>query len=71
MEAIIWISGRTARILIRENGAVIDTNDDWNNIASAQSWVYDTYPRAECKVIRGDPDRKAMDQEWSACVNGN
>lgn len=71
MKAIIWISGRVARILIKDGESVIDTNDDWNNIASAQSWVYENYPEAEVKTVRDDKARKEMDQEWSACVNGN
>lgn len=72
VNAILWISGRTCRIIIKDQeGNVIDLCDDWNNIASAQSWVYDTYSEAEVKTIR-DPARiKELDEEWNRCKFGS
>jgi hypothetical protein len=51
--ASIWLQGRTARIIVRdENGNPITNTDCWNNIASAQSWVYDNYPLADVETCR-------------------
>jgi hypothetical protein len=70
MQAFIWLHGRTCRVLIKDNGNVIDMNDDWNNHASAESWVYDTYPTATIKSVR-DLDRiKSLNDEWSMCKFG-
>lgn len=71
MNAIMWISNRTVRVLVKDQeGNVIDTCDEWNNMASTESWLYDAYPRI--RIIRAkDSQKKELDQEWSACVDGN
>jgi hypothetical protein len=70
MNATIWISGRTCRVIVTNNGNVIDLNDDWNNIASAQSWLYDYYPEAAQKAIRDHSKIKELDAEWNRCKLG-
>lgn len=64
MDAKIWISGRTCRILIMEGETAIDMNDDWNNIASGEMWVNDYYPRAEQEIIRDRSKIPEMDVQW-------
>lgn len=72
MTTTIWISGKTARILVRNHlGNVIDTNDDWNNIASAQMAARDGYPEAKETVVRDEGKIKDLDCEWSRCRNGS
>jgi hypothetical protein len=71
MTATIWISGRLARVIVADDGRPIDLNDDWNNIASAQSWSYDTYPEAEQRIVRDAAKTRELDKEWDRCKNGN
>lgn len=71
MTATLWISGRACRIIVKDNeGRVIDMSDDWNNIASAQSWLYDAYPEAMQKTVRDDQIKREMDAEWKRCKEG-
>ena len=71
MSATLWISGRVCRIIVKDGeGNVIDLCDDWNNMASAQSWLNDAYPEAEQTTVRDDKKRRELDQEWNRCKFG-
>jgi hypothetical protein len=71
MTATLWISQRLCRILIRDSeGRIIDTNSEWNNRASAESWVYEFYPEATVQFSADPAAKRDLDQEWSACVTG-
>jgi len=69
--ATLWISGRTCRVLVKNGDRTIDMNDDWNNIASAQTAIYESYPEAEQIVIRNDAAIKALNSEWNRCKLGD
>lgn len=74
MKATIWVHNKIARVLVfGENGNVIDTNDDFNNRASAESWVLELYPEATVSYIFGSATEriKELNREWSYCVEGN
>jgi ribonuclease HI len=73
MVAHLWISKNLCRILIyADNGSVIDTNNEWNNRASAESWVNQYYPEAKQKFYSRDvmSEIKRLDEEWNSCVHG-
>lgn len=71
MTAILWISGRTCRSIIRDkDGRAIDLCDEWNNVASTQSWLNDAYPEAEQKVDRSH-DTRELDRQWTSLRDGN
>jgi hypothetical protein len=72
MKATLWISGRTCRAIVTDaEGRIVDLNDDWNNIASMQSWLYDTYPEAKQKTVRDPEQARELDKEWGRCKTGN
>lgn len=65
MKATIWISGRTCRIIIEDaENQIVDLCDVWNNIASAQSWLFDVYPEANQNVIRDRTKIPDLDTRW-------
>lgn len=68
MKADLWISGDACRILVTEGGVVIDTNESWNNRASAELAVYDLYPEAIVKFHRDSDKIKALEEEWQRCM---
>lgn len=71
MKATLWISGRTCRVIVVDaDGQPIDLCDDWNNIASAQSWLYDAYPEAEQITVRDQSKARELDKEWDRCKLG-
>jgi hypothetical protein len=68
--ATLWISGKVCRVIVRVDASVVDMNDDWNNVASAQSWAYDAYPDAIQKTIRDSSRIPELDAEWNRCKLG-
>jgi len=68
--ATLWISGRVCRAIVKSGDRVIDMCDDWNNIASTQSWLNDSYPEAEQKTIRDRSKIAELDAEWNRCKLG-
>lgn len=70
MKATLWISGRTCRIIVEDEEGVIDLCDEWNNIASSQMWLNDSYPEAEQVVIRDRSKAAELDKEWNRCKLG-
>lgn len=69
MIAKLWISDGKCRVLVFDaDGRIIDTNDLWNNRASAESWVYDTYPEIEVKFYDKKDHRRELDAEYRACM---
>lgn len=71
MKATLWISGRKCRCIIRDDeGRAIDLCDEWNNVASTQSWLYDAYPEAE-QVVDRSMDTRELDRQWSSLRDGN
>jgi hypothetical protein len=72
MTATLWISGAVCRCIIRDkDGKPIDLCDEWNNVASTQSWLNDAYPEAEQRTIRLPEKRKELDEQWNSCKFGN
>ena len=66
MHAVLWISNRCCRVLVYSDGDIIDTCDEWNNRASAQSWVLDAYPTAILRNVRDAEEIERLDREWAA-----
>ena len=62
---IIWLHGRTARTIVRDqNGNVINMSDGWNNISSSLLDAMANYPMAEVRVCRDAAERQTLNQEW-------
>lgn len=71
MLATLWISDRKCKVLVADSeGRIIDTDDTWNNRASAESWVYDAYPGARVKFVTDAAKIKELNSEWNSCRNG-
>lgn len=74
MKAILWLHESKCRVLLYSaEGNVIDTNDDWNNRASAEMTVMAVCPTAKITFVRyTETDRiKQLNAEWNACVLGS
>jgi hypothetical protein len=74
LKAVLWLHDEACRVLIYdESGKVIDSNDDWNNRASAEMTVLMSYPSCEMTFIRWTEDEKIkkMNREWEVCILGN
>ncbi len=68
--ATLWITGKVCRVIVTSDDHIIDLNDDWNNIASAQSWLYDAYPEAKQNTVRDRSKVQELDAEWNRCKLG-
>lgn len=68
--AKVWICGRSARAIVWDSeGRVVEINDNWNNIASLESELYDLYGNVQIK--RGkESELKELNEEWNRCSNG-
>ncbi len=72
MSAIMWISGRVCRCIVKdEAGKVIDMCDDWNNRASCESFIYENYPSVRIKFYTDNKEKMKLDEEWNRCKNGS
>ncbi len=69
----IWNYGKIYRILVfsstDDDGRrhVIDTNDEWNNRTSAQSWAYSEYLEFPQETIRDEEEIKELNRLWDEC----
>ncbi len=71
MRAILWIYNGKCRIMVKDKeGGVIDLNDHWSNVASAQSWLNDLYPEAKQTTIRDSSKHGDLNREWNSCSLG-
>jgi hypothetical protein len=67
MEALLWIHGSKCRVLLKEDGVVIDTNDMWNNRASAELMILQSVPEARLRFVAG-AEAEELNIEWDAAV---
>ena len=65
MEAVLWIHGSKCRVLLKKDGVVIDTNDMWNNRASAEAMVLQAVPEARLRFATG-AEVEELNAEWDA-----
>jgi hypothetical protein len=68
-EAILWIHDKKCRVLLKEDGVVVDKNDTWNNRASAEHMVRTSAPEATIRFIKTTPESapeiEKLNVEWS------
>jgi len=68
MEAVLWIHGSKCRVLLKKDGAVIDTNDMWNNRASAELMILQSVPEARLRFVAG-AEVEELNAEWDAAAS--
>lgn len=74
MKAVLWLTESKCRVLVYSSeGHVVDTNDDWNNRASAELTVKSCYPTAKISFVRHTETEKIkeLNSEWNSCVHGS
>lgn len=68
MKADLWIADSKCRIIYRDNGAVCDLNDYWNNRCSAEMECRSL--GCEYKFHSDERKVRELNVEWNACKNG-
>lgn len=66
MEAVLWIHGNRCRVVLKHDGRIIDTDDTWNNRASAELTVQTSVPYATIRFVTDETEIQELNQEWDA-----
>jgi len=71
MIAVLWIHEKKCRVLMKDgDGRVFDTDDTWNNRASAENMVIQSFPKARIRFVKDQSEVRDLNAEWDACVLG-
>jgi hypothetical protein len=63
-EAILWIHEKRCRVLLKEDGVVVDKNDMWNNRASAEHMVRTSIPEATVRFTKSASEIERLNVDW-------
>ena len=66
MEAFLWMHNKKCRVLLKEDGVVVEKDDSWNNRASAECMVLDLDPEVAINFVKTPLEITKLNEEWEA-----
>lgn len=69
MIALLWIHNRKCRTLVKDGDRIVDSNDAWDNRASAELSVNLAYPESDIEFVTEPGRVETLNREWQAFLD--